>query len=154
MAALLPVSDGGQEPSQPIENSKVVEVLEEPLPCSILVVDDQELIRDLLKDWLHAQGHEVLVASNGREALEIFTERGEDLDMVFLDMTMPEMSGIEVLEQIRTSNSTLPVFLSSGYLKQTAAPDLDRLGCSGFVQKPFSLEELRAIIADLSSSKE
>jgi len=154
MAALLPVFDGDQEPSQPIENSKGVEVLEQAQPCSILVVDDQELIRDLLRNWLQAQGHEALVASNGREALEIFKERSQDLDMVFLDMTMPEMNGIEVLEQIRTSNSTLPVFLSSGYLKQTAAPDLARLGYSGFIQKPFSLEEFGSIVANLSSPKQ
>jgi PAS domain S-box-containing protein len=154
MSVLLPIFDGEQNPSQPTGDIEAVEALEQLQPCSILVVDDQELIRDLLEGWLRAQGHKVLLASNGPEALEIIREQGQALDLVFLDMTMPKMSGIEVLEQIRASNTTLPVLLSSGYLKQATVPDLDRLGCSGFVQKPFHLEELGAIIANLLSPKQ
>ena len=153
VSVLLPIFDGERELNQPIGNNKAVEAIEQPRPCSILVVDDQELIRDLLQSWLQAQGHQVLVASNGPEALEIFAERGQELDLVFLDMTMPKMTGIEVLEQIRASNTTLPVLLSSGYLKQTALPDLDRLGCSGFLQKPFHLEEFEVILANLLSPR-
>ena len=154
VSVLLPIFDGEQEPCQPIGSSGAVEAPEQPQPCSILVVDDQELIRDLLERWLEAQGHQVLLASDGPEALEIFAERGQELDLVLLDMTMPEMSGIEVLERIRTTNTTLPVLLSSGYLKQTAVPDLDRLGCSGFLQKPYSLHELGVILANLLPPKQ
>jgi CheY-like chemotaxis protein len=151
MLVLLPIFEGKREPSHPTIDKEVAGVHEQPQAWRILVVDDQELIRDLLKNWLQAQGHEVLVASNGPEALKVFAERGPELNLIVLDVTMPKMSGLEVLEQIRTTNTTLPVVLSSGYLKQQAAPDLDRLGCSGFLQKPFHLEELENILADLTS---
>jgi PAS domain S-box-containing protein len=154
MSVLLPIFEGKREPSHPIIDKEVAGVHEQPQAWRILVVDDQELIRDLLKNWLQARGHEVLVASNGPEALKVFAERGPELDLIVLDVTMPKMSGLEVLEQIRTTNTTLPVVLSSGYLKQEAAPDLDRLGCSGFLQKPFHLEELENILADLIAPQE
>lgn len=153
VSVLLPIFDGEQESSQPIAKSKVVETLKQPRSYTIMIVDDHELIRELLEDWLQDQGYEVLLASNGPEALEIFAERGHELDLVFLDITMPKMSGLEVLEKIRTTNTTLPVLMSSGYLKQTALPDLDRLAYSGFLQKPFHLQELTATLANLLSPK-
>jgi two-component system, cell cycle sensor histidine kinase and response regulator CckA len=154
MSVFLPIFDGEQNPSQPIPSCEAVEPLEQLQPCTILVVDDQELIRDLLEDWLQAQGHNVLLSSNGPEALEIFTEQGQTLDLVFLDVTMPNMSGLEVLEQIRATNTTLPVLMSSGYLKQAALPDLNRLGYSGFLQKPFHLAEFEAVLANLLLPKQ
>ncbi len=154
VSVLLPIFEGEQEPAQPTGKSKMVEAIGETQPCLILVVDDQELIRDLLERWLKDLGHQVLVASNGAEALRVFAERGEELDLIFLDVTMPKMSGIEVLERIRTSNTTLPVLLSSGYLKQDTVPDLDRLGCSGFLPKPFHLEELGTILATLLPTRQ
>jgi two-component system, cell cycle sensor histidine kinase and response regulator CckA len=154
MSVLLPIFEGERESTQPLIDDEVLEAIEQPQSWRILVVDDQELIRDLLAHWLQARGHEALVASTGSEALEIFAERGSELDLVVLDVTMPKMSGLEVLEQIRTTNTTLPVLLSSGYLKQEAAPDLERLGCSGFLQKPFHLHELEDILTVLISPQE
>jgi two-component system, cell cycle sensor histidine kinase and response regulator CckA len=154
MSVLLPIFEGAREPRQPIIDDELTGVHAQPQTWCILVVDDQQLIRDLLKSWLEAEGHTVLLASNGPDALEIFAERGQELDLIFLDITMPKMNGIEVLERIRASNTTLPVLLASGYLKQTAAPDLDRLGCSGFVQKPYRLGELGIVLAKILSTKE
>ena len=153
VSVLLPIFEGEQECSQPRGKREIVKILKQPQAYTILVVDDQELIRDLLEGWLEAQGYEVLLASNGPEALEIFAERGQELDLVFLDMTMPKMSGVEVLKEIRTANTTLPVLMSSGYLKQEAVSELDRLEYSGFLQKPFHLDELRATLANLLSPK-
>jgi PAS domain S-box-containing protein len=147
VSVLLPIFDGEDEPNQRFRNDKAVEVLKQPTPCSILIVDDEESIRELLQDWLEGQGHDALQASNGPDALKIFAERGQDLDLMFLDMTMPKMTGIEVLKQIRSSDTTIPVLLSSGYLKQKMIPDLERLGCSGFIQKPYRLEDLWTILA-------
>jgi two-component system cell cycle sensor histidine kinase/response regulator CckA len=149
VSVLLPIFDGEDEPKQRFRNDKAVEVLKQPTPCSILIVDDEESIRELLQDWLEGQGHDALQASNGPDALKIFAERGQDLDLIFLDMTMPKMTGIEVLKQIRSSDTTIPVLLSSGYLKQKMIPDLERLGCSGFIQKPYRLEDLWTILAKL-----
>ena len=149
VSVLLPIFDGEDETNQRIRNDAAGEVLKQPKPCTILIVDDQESIRELLQDWFEGQGHKTLQASNGHEALEIFVDRGQDLDLIFLDMTMPKMTGIEVLQQIRTSNTTIPVLLSSGYLKQKLIPDLERLGCSGFIQKPYRLDELWTVLAKL-----
>jgi len=151
LSVLLPISHKDQEPSSESRNSEPLSTPKRHQPGTILVVDDQELIRVFLETALQTQGYEVLLASNGLEALEIFAERGKELDLILLDITMPQMDGIEVLERIRASNTTLPVVLSSGYLEQRAAPNLDQLEYSGFLQKPYRLEDLEAMLAGIHS---
>lgn len=103
--------------------------------ASILVIDDEELIRALFKESLEELGHRVVTARNGSEGLELVKQR--DFDLVFLDLKMPGMDGAEVFRQIRTIKPDLPVTIITGY------PDSDMMaralaqGPFGVMQKPF-----------------
>lgn len=108
----------------------------------ILLVDDEEMIRDVASDLLMELGHMVLSAHNGKEALAIYDQRGEGLDLVILDMIMPDMSGEEVFAALKARRPDLRILISSGY----AESELTRLptgqNVAGFIQKPFSLQRL------------
>jgi len=157
MSVLLPIFDGEhihRTISATNPSYETVEPLEQLQPYTILVVDDDESCRNVIEHYLQAQGHNVLGASNGPEALEIFTEQGQKLDLVLLNMGMPKMSGLEVLEQIRATNTTLPVLITSNWLDKKTLPDFNRLGWSGLLHKPFSPTELNAVLANLLLPKQ
>jgi len=117
----------------------------------VLVVDDEAVIRDLTKDILEERGYEVRVASSGAEALEVLEAEGGRVDLVLLDLIMPDMNGIETLRRIRAARPAQRVILSSAYRPDAWQGDIDRLGTSGFVQKPYRstdlLQAVRAVIA-------
>jgi PAS domain S-box-containing protein len=109
---------------------------------TLLLVDDQESIREVSQDMLTALGYHVLLAESGGEAIEIFKKRKAEIELVILDMIMPEMSGGDTFDVLRKIEPEVKVVLSSGYsLNGQAAQILER-GCNGFIQKPFSIEVL------------
>jgi PAS domain S-box-containing protein len=109
---------------------------------TILLVDDEDAIIHVGEQFLDVLGYEVLTAHSGAEALEIYTEKYGQIDLVILDMVMPEMGGGETYDRLKRVNPEVRVLLSSGYsLNGQAQKILDR-GCDGFIQKPFNLEEL------------
>jgi PAS domain S-box-containing protein len=110
---------------------------------TVLVVDDEPAIRAYLRTALTMQGHEVVVAENGSSALASI-ERAEP-SLVLLDMTMPDLSGVEVLRRIRAAGRRVPVVFSSGY--HDAALELDPESFQGFLVKPYRLQELYAVLA-------
>lgn len=108
--------------------------------ASILVVDDEEGVRDLLCDALRIAGHSAEAAGDGREALAIFQRRPFDLCIV--DVNMPTMDGFAFVETVRGHDDHTPVLLLSA---RGAAPDVTRglrVGADDYVRKPFGLEEL------------
>ena len=109
----------------------------------ILVVDDEELVRSLAARVLEASGFEVVGATDGLEALEVFERAPDSIRLVLLDWMMPRLSGAETLDALRERRSDLPVILSSGYAEQTVSGRLDdRL--TVFIQKPYRPQELLA----------
>jgi CheY-like chemotaxis protein len=108
---------------------------------SILVVDDNDDLRDMLGDFLEKEGFEVMTASDGPEALAAL-ERGLDPGFILLDIMMPGMSGFEVLARIRSERlrPDIPIALMSGSHLVDAAPG------TYFLQKPFDLERLLQLI--------
>ena len=109
----------------------------------ILVVDDEELVRSLASRVLEASGFEVVGATDGLEALEVFERAPESIKLVLLDWMMPRLSGAETLDALRERRADLPVILSSGYAEQTVSGRLDdRL--TVFIQKPYRPQELLA----------
>ena len=109
----------------------------------ILVVDDEELVRSLAARVLEASGFEVVGATDGVEALEVFERSPDSIRLVLLDWMMPRLSGAETLDALRERRSDLPVILSSGYAEQTVSGRLDdRL--TVFIQKPYRPQELLA----------
>ncbi|MDH4232292.1 MAG: response regulator, partial [Nitrospirota bacterium] len=109
---------------------------------TILVIDDEEIVRELGKDILEAHDFKVLLAPQGMEGVRIFMENKDKVDLVILDMVMPEKSGKQTFEEIRAIKPDAKVLLCSGYGQEQYFHELFEEGASGFLQKPFRLNQL------------
>jgi signal transduction histidine kinase/ABC-type amino acid transport substrate-binding protein/ActR/RegA family two-component response regulator len=112
----------------------------------VLLVDDEEMIREAAAAALVSLGFTVLTAGNGFEALEVLAHRGGEVDVVLMDLTMPQMDGREAFQEIRRILPQLPVILSSGYSEQESIQDFMGRGLSGFLQKPYTLRTLEQTV--------
>ena len=111
-----------------------------------LVVDDEAEIRETAAGMLQRLGFQCITASDGEEALELVLDRGGELRLVLLDLSMPRMDGREAFDAIHTVRPGLKVILSSGFDVQEAARDIVSKGLAGFVQKPYQLDNLRQAV--------
>ena len=109
---------------------------------TVLLVDDENMIIDVAKQMLEMMGYKVLTAKSGKEALVIYKQNMDKIDMVILDMVMPDIGGSEVYDRLKKINPEIKVLLSSGYSITGQASDILNRGCNGFIQKPFSLKTL------------
>ena len=109
---------------------------------TILLVDDEESVRVMGTRMLERVGFEVLTAADGREALELFQERREQIVLVLLDLTMPDLDGEETFRELRRMAPRVRVLMSSGYTESEIAPRFAGKRLSGFLQKPYTLEAL------------
>lgn len=110
----------------------------------VLVVDDEEDILEVIQDRLEAYGFIVMTAGNGVEALRKLSV--EKFDGVFLDVKMPEMGGIEALEEIRKRDRNIPIIIITSSSTREAAIEAIAKGADEYVLKPFEWEELKAKI--------
>ncbi len=113
---------------------------------TVLVVDDETLICFTTKQLLELLGYRVLTAADGSEALELFEREGGNVDAVLLDLTMPIMPADEVLSALRARHSTIKVLLMSGYDEQEIQNRMGTSAIDGFLQKPFTLEQLNSAL--------
>lgn len=113
----------------------------------VLVIDDEEIVRQTISKLLESTGCQVVSASGGKEGLAYF--KAEEFDLVILDVIMPEMGGLDVLKEIRREDSLTPVLLSSGYSRDEDLEELTELGVSGLLNKPYRRAELIAKINQL-----
>jgi PAS domain S-box-containing protein len=109
---------------------------------SVLVVDDEEPVRDVLNSVLRRQGLEPLLAASGEEALRIYAGQRDQVTLVLLDLTMPGWSGERTLQALRQRNPRQRVVLMSGYSEQHSMARCAALGVSDFISKPFDVETL------------
>ncbi len=109
---------------------------------TILVVDDEAIIRDLARNALEDAGFRVFEARDGQEAVDTFEQGGHPIDLVLLDMTMPRMGGAEAFRRIHALSPTTRVLLTSGYTQRESLESLVDLPPDGFLQKPFRVREL------------
>lgn len=109
---------------------------------TILLVDDEEYVRDLGSRILSRAGYEVIVASDGREALEQYRANGREIDLIILDLVMPEMGGEQCLQSLLTLSPSAKVLITSGYALHGPAVGARDLGAKGLISKPFRLEDL------------
>jgi PAS domain S-box-containing protein len=135
---LLPASS--QAAPRPLENGLAASP--EKQQCRVLVIDDEEPVREAVKDILELEGIQVLTAANGRTGLDLFQERRSEIDLILLDLSMPGLSGEETLTQLRQIDHSVRVILSSGYNKQDVLPRLEAPELAGFMQKPYTANEL------------
>jgi CheY-like chemotaxis protein len=108
----------------------------------ILLVDDEDMIINETSKLLETIGYSVLVAKSGKEAIKIYQENNEKIDLVILDIIMPEMGGGEAYDNLKRINPQIKVLLSSGYSIDSSATKILERGCNGFIQKPFNLIQL------------
>ncbi|MBW2095941.1 MAG: PAS domain S-box protein [Deltaproteobacteria bacterium] len=121
---------------------------------TLLLVDDEEMILEVASDMLKALGYRVHTADGGKEALEVYENRADEIDLVILDLIMPDMGGGAVYDRLKAMNPSLKVLLSSGYSINGQAAEILNRGCNGFIQKPFNLGELsRKLRSILESGK-
>jgi CheY-like chemotaxis protein len=118
--------------------------------ATVLVVDDDEGVRDLLDTTLSRAGLTVLLACNGREGVELFRRHADEIDAVVLDRTMPDIGGEDAFDEMREIRPEVRVMLISGYSEERAAWHFIDKGLDGFLHKPFEprvlLERIRRII--------
>lgn len=116
---------------------------------TILLVDDEQLIIDVGKALLEKMDYQVIVARNGEEAIQTVRKYGATIDLIILDMIMPGMDGSKVFDSIRDIQSEIPVLLSSGYSLNAQAENIMSKGCSGFIQKPFTISEISSKVREI-----
>jgi two-component system cell cycle sensor histidine kinase/response regulator CckA len=111
---------------------------------TILVADDDQTVRLVTEEMLRMMGFEVIVAHDGRAALETFRERHAEITCVLLDLTMPHMDGEEAYREMRRVDGDVRVVMTSGYNEQEVTQRFVGKGLAGFIQKPFQFDALRA----------
>ena len=109
---------------------------------TVLFVDDEDMIIEVAEGLFEQLGYRVLTAKNGKEAIEIYEENKEHIDIVLLDMIMPDMSGSDTYDKMKKIDPDIKVLLSSGYSINGQATEIMDRGCNGFIQKPFKMKEL------------
>ncbi|MBI5015514.1 MAG: response regulator [Deltaproteobacteria bacterium] len=122
-----------------------------PSAATVLLIDDEEVVRNLTKKALETRSYRVLCAENGTEGVRLYCDAAGTIDLVILDMVMPEMNGATAFSEIRAVDPEARILLCSGYDEEEYFNDLFEKGAVGFVQKPFRFAELfRKVEAALS----
>ena len=136
-------------PAQPIPNIVKPASLAAPLAARVLVVDDEDSVRHLLRDILSSLGHQAVEAEDGIKALELFDS--QVFDAVFTDISMPGMSGWELARSIRERNSAVPLAVLSGWGEAISSDEQEAAKVNWIVAKPFLLERIAEIIEEISA---
>jgi len=111
---------------------------------AILIIDDEPAVRNVTRTLLERAGYRVLTAASGAEGLEVYGANASTIGLVVLDLTMPRMSGKEVLLELQRLGGNVPVILASGYSHPDSLPSGPNI--AGFLHKPFRFDELLAVI--------
>ena len=116
---------------------------------TILLVDDEAMVLDVGVKLLEKLGYTVLQAKGGREAIGVYKQNQDKIDIVILDMIMPDMGGGETYDKMKAINPNEKILLSSGYSIDGQAKEILARGCDGFIQKPFTMKELSQSISEI-----
>ena len=116
---------------------------------TILLADDEESLVALGARMLEHLGFTVLTAADGLQAVELYRERGKEIDLVLMDLTMPHMDGVKAFDELRRLNPDVRVVLASGYSREDVASRFAGKGLSGVLQKPYTLFKLKGVLAGL-----
>ncbi len=139
----------------PLADAPVEEAMSEEGPVvggteTILLVDDEPAVRDLGRRLLSNAGYEVLLATNGREALDIYRAHRDTIALVILDLIMPEMGGKQCMRELLAINESLKIMITSGHAANGVSQEAMDLGAKDFIQKPFDvrrvLRQVRAVL--------
>ncbi|MEE8300177.1 MAG: response regulator, partial [Desulfatiglandales bacterium] len=131
----------------PASEKEVIEEKNPPAEISkwsegVLLVDDEDMIIDVGSQLLKKMGYKVLSAKSGKEAIQLYKENKDKIDIVILDMIMPDMGGGATYDRLKEINPDIKVLLSSGYSIDGQATQILKRGCNSFIQKPFGMKGL------------
>lgn len=126
----------------PVEIKQPDSLLPQKAKGTILVVDDDEMILDVMSEMLGMLGYKVLTADNGLTAIDIYRRRSESVDLVLLDIIMPKLNGDEVFERLKLINPDIKVICASGYCAEKTIEKMMKGGCCGYFPKPVNFTEL------------
>lgn len=121
---------------------------------TILLIDDEKMILEVGRELLEELGYTVLPAMSGQKAIDIFQKDQDNIDMIIMDMIMPEMSGSETFDRLKEINPDVKILLSSGYSVNGQATNILQRGCDGFIQKPFNMNQLADRIHKIMPKRE
>jgi PAS domain S-box-containing protein len=116
---------------------------------TILVVDDEEVVLDVSDDLLTGLGYRVIKAGSGEEAVSIYRNKQEEINLVVLDMAMPKMDGEETFRQLKEMNPNIKVLIASGLMEREHSDRMSERGIAGFLQKPYRLDSLAQAIREV-----
>jgi len=116
---------------------------------TILLVDDEEMVAEIGKDMLEKLGYKTVVATGGNEAIKLLKTLRHEVDLVILDMIMPDMSGGETFNRLKAIKPDIKILLSSGYSLNGQASEIMQRGCNGFIQKPFNLKQISRKVREI-----
>ncbi len=140
----LPVSDKTVAARETASSRETVKGSE-----TILVVDDEEMVVRACQRVLKHLNYKVIPARSGEEAVEIYKDQRGQIDLVILDILMPEMGGGDTYDALKTVDPEVKVLLSSGFSLDSQAKEILARGCRGFIQKPYDLEEISRKIREI-----
>jgi signal transduction histidine kinase len=125
-----------------------------PLNCTVLVVDDEDLVREMCIAFIRSLGFQAIGAADGYEALRLFREHANEITLVILDMTMPRMDGASTFYELRKIRPDVRVIISSGYSEENVTSQFTEVVPAGFIHKPFRTEILQSKIEQVMNRKE
>lgn len=120
---------------------------------TVLLVDDEETVRAIGKDMLNELGFNVITASDGRDALDLYRSHREIISCVLMDLTMPHMDGEQAYRELRRIDPEVKIAMASGYNEEEVCQKFLGKGMSGFIQKPYRLSELISLMQQLEKSE-
>jgi len=144
----LPVSRAEQTETSPAAEDQL-----ERGKGTILVVDDEELIRNSASEMLEECGYSVIKAENGEQAIELYQQHRDTISAVLLDLVMPVLSGKETYQALKQINPEVIVLLSSGFRHDARVDEILSAGAAGFIQKPYSFKDLTKTVKQLTDLK-
>lgn len=119
---------------------------------TVLLVDDEPMIIEVGREMLSVLGYKVLTAASGPEAINMYSENKDQIDLLIIDMIMPHMNGGELFDRLKNINPAVRALLCSGYSIDGQAREIINRGCEGFIQKPFNMSQLSLKIREILNS--
>ncbi|MDQ6994490.1 MAG: PAS domain S-box protein [Mariprofundaceae bacterium] len=117
----------------------------------VLLIDDEEIIRETVTAMLEDFGYDVMVAASGLEGIELYRQHQQNIAVVLLDVTMPQMNGLQCFQALKEINQHVKVFLTSGFHKDHVLEGVEDASLAGFIQKPYHPEALEAVLNSVMS---
>jgi CheY-like chemotaxis protein len=116
---------------------------------TVLLVDDEKMVLDVGKAILERLGHEVITATNGEKAIDLFLQHRKSIGCVVLDLTMPGMDGQETFEKLRRTDPDMPVIIASGLAADQVSAQFGDKPPSSIIQKPYQVADLSTTIQNI-----